>query len=100
MILSPALDRWEKLTEWPLAAVAASFLAVYSVQVLDQPHGTLAIRRANPNLGVDHRCTWHRRRPTPPFDTNEPLGSRHSPQTVSGTRTNGSFIGWFKRTET
>jgi voltage-gated potassium channel len=42
MIPLPALDRWEKRTEWPLAAVAASFLAVYSVQVLDQPHGTLA----------------------------------------------------------
>jgi voltage-gated potassium channel len=35
----PNLQRWEKRTEWPLAAVAVVFLAVYSVQVLKQPHG-------------------------------------------------------------
>jgi voltage-gated potassium channel len=35
----PDLQRWEKRTEWPLAAVAVVFLAVYSVQVLKQPHG-------------------------------------------------------------
>jgi voltage-gated potassium channel len=39
MIRLPTLQRWEKRTEWPLAAVAACFLAVYSVQVLDRPHG-------------------------------------------------------------
>jgi voltage-gated potassium channel len=33
------LDRWEKRTEWPLAAVAVTFLASYAVDVLAQPHG-------------------------------------------------------------
>jgi voltage-gated potassium channel len=33
------LQRWEQRTEWPLAAVAVIFLAVYSVQVLAQPAG-------------------------------------------------------------
>ncbi|BBX62074.1 voltage-gated potassium channel [Mycobacterium saskatchewanense] len=32
-------QRWEQRTEWPLAIVALIFLAVYSVQVLGQPHG-------------------------------------------------------------
>jgi voltage-gated potassium channel len=41
MIRLPTLERWEQRTEWPLAAVAASFLLVYSVQVLDRPHGDL-----------------------------------------------------------
>lgn len=33
------LQRWEKHTEWPLAAVAGIFLLVYSIEVLAQPHG-------------------------------------------------------------
>jgi voltage-gated potassium channel len=33
------LQRWEALSEWPLAASAAVFLALFSVQVLAQPHG-------------------------------------------------------------
>ncbi|MBE1551851.1 voltage-gated potassium channel [Mycobacterium sp. OAS707] len=36
------LDRWERRTEWPLAAAALAFLAIYSVQVLAQPHGHTA----------------------------------------------------------
>jgi voltage-gated potassium channel len=39
MDAQPKLHRWEQRTEWPLAAVALLFLAVYSVQVLAQPHG-------------------------------------------------------------
>jgi voltage-gated potassium channel len=38
----PRLQRWEQRTEWPLAAVALVFLSVYSVQVLDRPHGDAA----------------------------------------------------------
>jgi voltage-gated potassium channel len=38
----PHLQRWEKRTEWPLAAVAVVFLAVYTVQVLERPHGSQA----------------------------------------------------------
>jgi voltage-gated potassium channel len=37
----PRLQRWEKRTEWPLAAIATIFLAVYSVQVLANPQGRL-----------------------------------------------------------
>ena len=33
------LDRFEHRTEWPLAAVAMAFLALYSVQVLAAPDG-------------------------------------------------------------
>ena len=33
------LERYEQRTEWPLVAVALSFLALYSVRVLAQPHG-------------------------------------------------------------
>ncbi|WP_280831881.1 potassium channel family protein [Mycolicibacterium frederiksbergense] len=33
------LDRWEARAEWPLATVAAVFLAAYSVNVLAQPQG-------------------------------------------------------------
>ncbi|MGY4712806.1 potassium channel family protein [Mycolicibacterium sp. CBM1] len=33
------LQRWESLAEWPLAAIAAVFLALYSVEVLAQPQG-------------------------------------------------------------
>ncbi|OKH83391.1 ion transporter [Mycobacterium sp. ST-F2] len=36
------LDRWEHRAEWPLAAVAALFLAAYSIEVLVQPHGLVA----------------------------------------------------------
>jgi voltage-gated potassium channel len=36
------LDRWEHRAEWPLAAVAALFLAAYSIEVLAQPHGLVA----------------------------------------------------------
>ncbi len=36
------LDRWEARAEWPLASVAAVFLAAYSVEVLVQPHGLAA----------------------------------------------------------
>jgi voltage-gated potassium channel len=39
MDAQPKLHRWEQRSEWPLAAVALLFLAVYSVQVLAQPHG-------------------------------------------------------------
>jgi voltage-gated potassium channel len=39
MDVQPKLHRWEQRTEWPLAAVALLFLAVYSVQVLAQPDG-------------------------------------------------------------
>jgi voltage-gated potassium channel len=35
----PRLQRWEKGVEWPLAAIALIFLAVYSVQVLANPQG-------------------------------------------------------------
>ena len=33
------LERYEQRTEWPLVAVALTFLALYSVRVLVQPHG-------------------------------------------------------------
>lgn len=33
------LDKWEARAEWPLAAVAAVFLAAYSAEVLIQPRG-------------------------------------------------------------
>ena len=36
------LQRFERITEWPLAAVAIAFLPVYSVQVLAQPRGFAA----------------------------------------------------------
>lgn len=36
------LQRFERRTEWPLAAVALVFLGLYTVQVLVQPHGTYA----------------------------------------------------------
>jgi voltage-gated potassium channel len=34
-----SLQQWERHTEWPLAAVALVFLAVFSVHVLLRPHG-------------------------------------------------------------
>ncbi|MDT5011431.1 MAG: voltage-gated potassium channel [Mycobacterium sp.] len=36
------LGQWEDRTEWPLAAVAVSFLVIYSVQVLVQPRGAVS----------------------------------------------------------
>ncbi len=33
------LQRWERRSEWPLAAAALIFLGVYSVRVLAEPHG-------------------------------------------------------------
>lgn len=33
------LERYEQRTEWPLVAVALTFLALYSVRVLAKPHG-------------------------------------------------------------
>lgn len=36
------LERFERSTEWPLAAVAIAFLCLYSVQVLAQPRGFAA----------------------------------------------------------
>jgi voltage-gated potassium channel len=33
------LQRWERRSEWPLAAAALLFLGLFSVQVLAQPHG-------------------------------------------------------------
>jgi voltage-gated potassium channel len=35
-------ERWEHRTEWPLAAVAVVFLAIYTEQVLGRPHGHAA----------------------------------------------------------
>lgn len=42
MTTQDRLDRWEHRAEWPLAVVAAVFLAAYSVEVLAQPHGLAA----------------------------------------------------------
>lgn len=42
MTTQDRLDRWEHRAEWPLAAVAALFLAAYSIEVLVQPHGLVA----------------------------------------------------------
>ena len=36
------LQRWERVTEWPLAAVALAFLVIYSVQVLARPGGAVS----------------------------------------------------------
>jgi voltage-gated potassium channel len=36
------LQRFERRTEWPLAAVALAFLGLYSVQVLAEPRGPVA----------------------------------------------------------
>ena len=36
------LERYEQGTEWPLIAVALAFLALYSVRVLNNPHGEAA----------------------------------------------------------
>jgi voltage-gated potassium channel len=41
-VTTQRLDRWEARAEWPLASVAAVFLAAYSVEVLVQPHGLAA----------------------------------------------------------
>jgi voltage-gated potassium channel len=37
-------ERWEHRTEWPLAAVAVVFLAIYTEQVLGRPRGDVAWR--------------------------------------------------------
>lgn len=37
------LDRWERRTEWPLAAIALMFLIAYAVDVLAEPHGAVAL---------------------------------------------------------
>ena len=42
MTTQDRLDRWEHRAEWPLAAVAALFLAAYSIEVLVQPRGLVA----------------------------------------------------------
>lgn len=42
MHAEPRVERWEKHTDWPLAAVAVAFLVVYSVQVLAQPSAGLS----------------------------------------------------------
>jgi voltage-gated potassium channel len=36
------LDRYQRRTEWPLAAVALTFLGLYSIRVLLRPHGSVA----------------------------------------------------------
>ncbi|MUL64216.1 ion transporter [Mycobacterium sp. CBMA 234] len=43
MTTQDRLDSWEHRAEWPLAAVAALFLAAYSVDVLVQPRGMTAL---------------------------------------------------------
>lgn len=47
------LQRWEKRTEWPLAAVAGVFLLAYSIKVLAQPQG-----RAGAALAVGTTIAW------------------------------------------
>ncbi|WP_166905681.1 potassium channel family protein [Mycobacterium sp. DL440] len=42
MTTQQRLDRWEARAEWPLATVAAIFLAAYTVEVLVQPYGLAA----------------------------------------------------------
>jgi voltage-gated potassium channel len=42
MTTQTRLERFERRTEWPLAAVAIAFLGLYSVQVLMQPRGETA----------------------------------------------------------
>ena len=49
----PRLHRWEKRAEWPLATVAVIFLALYSVQVLANPHG-----RVDEALEIFLYATW------------------------------------------
>jgi voltage-gated potassium channel len=39
MNIQTNLQRWERRSEWPLAAAALLFLGLFSVQVLVQPHG-------------------------------------------------------------
>ncbi|MGB8405260.1 MAG: ion channel [Mycobacterium sp.] len=41
MTTQARLDKWEQHAEWPLAAVALTFLVAYSVEVLMQPTGML-----------------------------------------------------------
>ena len=49
----PRLQKWEKRTEWPLAAVAIAFLVLYSVQVLANPGG-----RVDAALEIVLYVTW------------------------------------------
>jgi voltage-gated potassium channel len=42
MTTQTRLERFERRTEWPLAAIAIAFLGLYSVQVLAQPRGETA----------------------------------------------------------
>jgi voltage-gated potassium channel len=42
MTTQSRLERFERRTEWPLAAIAIAFLDLYSVQVLAQPRGETA----------------------------------------------------------
>jgi voltage-gated potassium channel len=49
----PRLQRWEERTEWPLAAVAITFLILYSIQVLANPGG-----RADALLEIALYATW------------------------------------------
>jgi len=49
----PRLQRWERRTELPLAAVAVTFLALFSVQVLANPQG-----RADSALETFLYATW------------------------------------------
>lgn len=37
----PRLDKWEKVTEWPLTIAAILFLAAFAVQILASPEGVL-----------------------------------------------------------
>ena len=43
MTTQTQLERFERRTEWPLAAIAIAFLGLYSVQVLAQPRGETAL---------------------------------------------------------
>jgi voltage-gated potassium channel len=47
------LDKWERRTEWPLAAVAIVFLAAYAIDVLAEPRGT-----ADVVVGVVTAASW------------------------------------------
>jgi voltage-gated potassium channel len=46
------LQRWERRTEWPLAAVAITFLIVYSIQVLVEPRGATHVVLRWVDLGL------------------------------------------------
>ena len=78
------LERYQQGTEWPLIAVALAFLAMYSVRVLNNPHGEAAkVIGIHP---VRHLLCLHRRlhRPTMACTTawwvvpQAPPGAPHS----------------------